>query len=273
MPDLSTKPYLIRAIHEWCTDSGHTPYLAVAVDERTVVPRAYVKGGEIVLNVSHSATNGLRIGNDLIEFQARFGGVAHELSIPVDNVSAIYARENGHGMAFEVPKAPAVAPEPRPQAEPARRGPRLATSGGAAMTEEAPAEAAAPQIASDTPADAASRNGKGLNVVDATPSRRRGRNRDAGAVTSKADTSTSDVPAAPTTEAPVSGKDDASIVGGESVAAPAASVPDPQGSAPVPAPGDSTADAPVRGSEGDDGPKDGAPSSRRSGRPRLTRIK
>lgn len=104
----STKPYLIRAIHEWCTDNGFTPYLAVSVDERTIVPREHVKAGEIVLNVSHGATGRLQMGNELITFQARFGGVARDLSIPVDNVSAIYARENGHGMAFEVPKALAV---------------------------------------------------------------------------------------------------------------------------------------------------------------------
>jgi stringent starvation protein B len=125
MAELSTKPYLIRAIHEWCGDSGHTPYLAVAVDDRTVVPRAYVKNGEIVLNVSTSATNRLTIGNELIEFQARFGGVAHELSIPVENVTAIYARETGHGMAFDVPKPPAVKEDrraPRPAAVPT--GPR-----------------------------------------------------------------------------------------------------------------------------------------------------
>ena len=114
MAELSTKPYLIRAIHEWCSDSGYTPYLAVAVDDRTVVPRAYVKNGEIVLNVSASATNRLSIGNDLIEFQARFGGVAHELSIPMENVTAIYARETGHGMAFDVPKPPAVKEDRRP---------------------------------------------------------------------------------------------------------------------------------------------------------------
>jgi len=108
----STKPYLIRAIHEWCSDNGFTPYLAVSVDARTIVPREHVKAGEIVLNVSHGATGRLQMGNDLITFQARFGGVARDLSIPVENVSAIYARENGHGMAFEVPKAPAVVEEP-----------------------------------------------------------------------------------------------------------------------------------------------------------------
>lgn len=107
MSGSSTKPYLIRAIHEWCSDQGHTPYLAVAVDEHTIVPTEYVKAGEIVLNVSLAATNRLRLGNDWIEFQARFGGVARDISIPVSNVSAIYARETGHGMAFEVNKAPA----------------------------------------------------------------------------------------------------------------------------------------------------------------------
>lgn len=113
MAETSTKPYLIRAIYEWCNDNGYTPYLAVAVDERTLVPREHVKGGEIVLNVSPMATHRLQLGNDLITFQARFAGVARELSIPVENVSAIYARENGHGMAFDVPRALAVA-EPRP---------------------------------------------------------------------------------------------------------------------------------------------------------------
>lgn len=105
MSETSTKPYLIRAIHEWCSDNGYTPYLAVAVDERTQVPMEYVKAGEIVLNVSLGATNRLALGNELISFQARFGGVAREISVPIDSISAIYARENGHGMAFDVPKA------------------------------------------------------------------------------------------------------------------------------------------------------------------------
>lgn len=108
MAESSTKPYLIRAIYEWCNDNGYTPYVAVAVDERTQVPREFVKGGEIVLNVSPSATNRLSLGNEMISFQARFSGAARELSFPVDAVSAIYARENGHGMAFDVPKAMAV---------------------------------------------------------------------------------------------------------------------------------------------------------------------
>ena len=108
MADPSTKPYLIRAIHEWCTDNGFTPYLAVTIDERTIVPPGYARNGEIVLNASVAATNQLRLDNDFISFQARFNGRAHDILVPVINVSAIYARENGHGMAFEVPKSPAV---------------------------------------------------------------------------------------------------------------------------------------------------------------------
>ncbi len=102
MSEVSTKPYLIRAIFQWCVDQGLTPYLAVHVDGRTQVPRAFVQDGQIVLNVSVDATQNLVMGNELIAFQARFGGVAHHIAVPVDNVSAIYARENGHGMAFEV---------------------------------------------------------------------------------------------------------------------------------------------------------------------------
>lgn len=109
MSEISTKPYLLRAIYEWCTDNGYTPYLAAMVDAQTRVPREFVKNGEIVLNISFTATSGLKMDNELIHFSARFGGVAREVSIPVDNVVAIYARENGQGMAFEVsrPAAPA----------------------------------------------------------------------------------------------------------------------------------------------------------------------
>ena len=96
----STRPYLIRAIHEWCTDNGFTPYLAVRVDSTVDVPREYVKDGEIVLNVSYDATGGLQLGNDLITFKARFGGRARDIVVPVERVMAIYARENGQGMAF-----------------------------------------------------------------------------------------------------------------------------------------------------------------------------
>ncbi len=102
MTETSTKPYLIRALHEWCTDNGYTPYIAVAVDSRTVVPREHVRDGQITLNVGTLATHKLVLGNEVIEFQARFGGVSRHISIPVDAVLAIYARETGQGMAFEV---------------------------------------------------------------------------------------------------------------------------------------------------------------------------
>ena len=101
MSETSTKPYLLRAIYEWCTDNGYTPYLAAVVDAGTRVPMEFVKNGEIVLNISFSATSGLKMDNDLIRFSARFGGVSRDISVPVDNVVAIYARENGQGMAFE----------------------------------------------------------------------------------------------------------------------------------------------------------------------------
>ncbi len=98
----STKPYFLRALYEWCTDHGFTPYLAVVVDERTVVPPEFVKDGQIVLNISFDATSGLKIDNERVSFAARFGGVAREISVPIERVAAIYARENGHGMGFEV---------------------------------------------------------------------------------------------------------------------------------------------------------------------------
>lgn len=98
----STRPYLIRAIHQWCEDSGFTAYLAVSVDGSVKVPRQHVIDGEIVLNVSLNATSGLMLGTEFIEFKARFGGVPQVVSIPVGRVQAIYARENGQGMAFPV---------------------------------------------------------------------------------------------------------------------------------------------------------------------------
>jgi stringent starvation protein B len=98
----STKPYLIRALYEWCTDNGFTPFIAVQVDESVRVPMEFVKDGEIVLNVSFDATSALKLGNDYIEFKGRFGGVARDILVPVSRVLAIYSRENGQGMAFPV---------------------------------------------------------------------------------------------------------------------------------------------------------------------------
>jgi len=99
----TTRPYLIRALHEWCTDNGFTPYVAVRVDNSVQVPREYVNDGEIVLNVGFDATSGLQLGNDYIEFKARFGGKSRDILVPVGRVVAIYARENGQGMAFPPP--------------------------------------------------------------------------------------------------------------------------------------------------------------------------
>ncbi|HVZ44641.1 MAG TPA: ClpXP protease specificity-enhancing factor [Ramlibacter sp.] len=101
----STRPYLIRALYDWCTDNGFTPYVAVLVDDTVQVPREYVKNGEIVLNISFDATSSLKLGNEFIEFKARFAGTAREIMVPVNRVIAIYARENGQGMAFPVPVA------------------------------------------------------------------------------------------------------------------------------------------------------------------------
>jgi stringent starvation protein B len=103
--ELSTKPYLIRAIYEWCADTTYTPYLNVKVDQNVRVPMEYVKNGEIVLSVSQQATRNLTIGNDLIQFSARFNGVSREISIPIYAVQAIFARENGRGVFFE-PESP-----------------------------------------------------------------------------------------------------------------------------------------------------------------------
>ncbi len=108
----STRPYLIRALYEWCTDNGFTPYIAVLVDESVQVPREYVKDGEIVLNVSFDATSALKLGNDFIEFKARFAGTAREILVPISRVIAIYARENGQGMAFPSPVAGAGVQRP-----------------------------------------------------------------------------------------------------------------------------------------------------------------
>ena len=88
----STRPYLIRALYEWCTDNGLTPYVAVRVDDTVRVPREYVKDGEIVLNISMDATSALKLGNDYIEFKARFAGVARDIMVPLNRVMAIYAR-------------------------------------------------------------------------------------------------------------------------------------------------------------------------------------
>jgi stringent starvation protein B len=101
----STRPYLLRALYEWCADNGLTPYVAAYVDDSVKVPREHVKNNEIVLNISMDATSHLKIDNDFLQFKARFGGVAREIVVPIDHIIAIYARENGQGMAFPVPQS------------------------------------------------------------------------------------------------------------------------------------------------------------------------
>ena len=136
MSEIATKPYLLRALYEWCVDNGYTPHVAVKVDSRTQVPSEYVKNGEITLNVSPSAVHKLQIGNELIEFSARFAGVARQISVPVPNVYAIYARETGHGMTFDV-DAPKPATQAVAQAEPSapREVPALSAPANSTPTE------------------------------------------------------------------------------------------------------------------------------------------
>ena len=124
----SLRPYLIRALHEWCCDQGLTPHLAVLADASVQVPREYVQDGQIVLNIGTEATSGLSLDNDYISFKARFGGVPRDVMVPVDRVLAIYARENGQGMAF-----PVLEPDPEQAAAEVEE-------------EEDPTEAAAPGI-------------------------------------------------------------------------------------------------------------------------------
>lgn len=130
MSDLSTKPYLIRAIYDWCGDSGLTPYLAVRVDENTRVPTAYVRDGEIVLNLSVNAVRNLHLGNDEITCSGRFGGVPHEILVPMAAVAGIFAKETGQGLVFQGQEsAPTSArgiesetpPDPTPPSKPRLR--------------------------------------------------------------------------------------------------------------------------------------------------------
>jgi stringent starvation protein B len=137
MSEQSAKPYLVRAICEWCADNGLTPYLAVKVDARTRVPAAFVKNGEIVLNISAAATRRLTIDNDGVQFNARFAGVSQEVSVPMSAVSGVFAKETGYGFAFAMAQDPvaSLGAATAPQApEP------VAGSGGAGIgrTDERP---------------------------------------------------------------------------------------------------------------------------------------
>lgn len=144
-PPTSTKPYLIRALYEWCTDNGLTPYIAVFVNAAVHVPKEYVKNREIVLNISFEATQALKLDNDAISFKARFAGSARDIFVPMDNIVALYARENGQGMAF--PLTPALQQEQAQGHPDTAAAPRLAAVDDDAPPSEprAPAPSSAPR--------------------------------------------------------------------------------------------------------------------------------
>jgi stringent starvation protein B len=123
MRELSTKPYLIRAIYEWCSDSGFTPYLSVKVDPQTRVPEEFVKNGEIILNVSHDAAHHLTLGDDLIQFSARFAGLSREISIPVRAVQGIFAKETSKGILFPPEEEAPIAQNESTMDEPEKQQP------------------------------------------------------------------------------------------------------------------------------------------------------
>jgi stringent starvation protein B len=148
MQEISTKPYLLRALYEWCTDNGYTPHIAVRVDNQTRVPRQFVRDNEIVLNISFEATSQLQMGNEWVEFSARFSGKSHKIEVPVANVLAIYARENGQGMAFPVDSAGGEATDSGADAEVAEElePPVKAAGSGPRAVEVEPAPAAAAKV-------------------------------------------------------------------------------------------------------------------------------
>ena len=153
----STRSYLIRALHEWCTENGFTPYIAVFVDSSVRVPAEYVKNSEIVLNVGFDATSGLKLGNEFIEFKARFGGSSRDIAVPVTHVIAIYARENGQGMAFPAPgsQASGGAGDTIDAGESRRGQPHLALAEGAASPsgQQAPRSGTPAPLAPDAPVE------------------------------------------------------------------------------------------------------------------------
>ena len=178
-PISSTRPYLIRALYEWCTDNGFTPYVAVMVDDSVQVPREYVRNGEIVLNISFDATSSLKLGNEFIEFKARFAGIARDIMVPVERVIAIYARENGQGMAFPVASSPTHAgpqmvglgPVGMPQPGPAGAGP-TAPQGALPRADGGDAGVGTPAgeaLRTSSAGEAAQRDARPVHLVPPTP--------------------------------------------------------------------------------------------------------
>jgi stringent starvation protein B len=124
-PVRSRRPYLLRAMHEWISDSNQTPHIVVDASlEGVEVPRQYVQGGKIILNVSSNATSMLSLGNDLVRFRARFGAATYDVSVPIIAVLGIYARETGQGMIFSEADTP-----PQPPAPPSEPAPNTAGEG------------------------------------------------------------------------------------------------------------------------------------------------
>lgn len=140
MSEISTKPYLLRAIYEWCTDNGFTPYVSVKVFGAVQVPMEFVRKGEIVLNISFGATSGLKMDNDAISFKARFGGQSREIRVPISNVQAIFASENGQGMVFD---AVSIAEESAVDAPPEASKPSLGLAAVSASQQNTDKEVAA----------------------------------------------------------------------------------------------------------------------------------
>ena len=155
MAETSTKPYMIRALHEWCTDNGYTPHIVVRVDQNTMVPPAHIRDGQITLNIGMMATKGLVLGNDSIEFQARFNGVTENLYVPVGAVTALYARETGAGMGFEVE-------EPNTDNTPATNSSTAGFAGGSASQKP---ETSQPQVATTSNPEAADPKRPKLTIV------------------------------------------------------------------------------------------------------------
>jgi stringent starvation protein B len=161
-PIPSSRPYLIRALYEWCADNGMTPHIAVLVDQTVQVPREHVQDGHIVLNISADATGGLVLDNDYISFKARFGGVPRDIIIPVNRVVAIYARENGQGMAFPVP-------EPKPKPETSGQAPAITPVPGSDNPYVVAQARLGPPLPEDTSGPPGIPRGRGIRLVSTTP--------------------------------------------------------------------------------------------------------
>jgi stringent starvation protein B len=177
------RPYLLRAIHEWITDSLCTPHLVVDATVAGVeVPRQYVKDGKIVLNVSWNATANLRLNNDEVSFSGRFGGKSQAVRIPIAAVLAVYARETGQGMIFTDDDVLESPHEPAPREAHAPRSSAWPAASSATHDESAERSSSAstqdhasPEPASTTPEPASPGDGDGAPPRPPSPGRGRAR--------------------------------------------------------------------------------------------------